>query len=182
MCEKSVVKKCLFLSTLFLFAFPNPLRGQALPAARGGSQLTAGGYFSTFSPDYGTNELLGVGVYADFNVGRHLSAEGEARFLRFNQKLDVHEDNYLIGPRYRWRFGRLQPYAKILFGNGQFNFPYNYAHGGYFMFAPGGGLDITLPHHFVWRAVDYEYQHWSSFQGSSLSPNGFSFGIAYRIF
>jgi hypothetical protein len=177
-----VVKKCLVLTTLFLFSFPHLVHGQATPAGRGGSQLTAGGYFSSFSPDYGTNELLGVGVYSDLNVGAHLSAEGEARFLRFNQKLDVHEDNYLIGPRYRWHYGRFQPYAKFLIGNGQFNFPYGYAHGGYLMIAFGGGLDVNLHHHLVWRAVDYEYQHWSSFQGSSLSPNGFSFGIAYRIF
>jgi hypothetical protein len=178
-----VVKKCLFLATtLFFFAFPNPVHGQAQSAARGGSQLIGGGYFSAFSPDYGTNELLGAGLYADFNVGSHLGAEGEARFLRLNQAFDVHEDNYLVGPRYRWRFHRYQPYVKFLIGNGQFNFPDNFAHGGYLMFAYGGGLDVTLRHHLIWRAVDYEYQHWSSFQGSSLSPNGFSFGIAYRIF
>jgi Outer membrane protein beta-barrel domain len=180
-----VLKKHLLftpLITLFLFPFPTLLHGQALPAARGGSHLVAGGYFSTFRPDYGTNWLSGIGAYADLNVGAHLSVEAEARFLRFNQVVDVHEDNYLVGPRYRWHYGRFQPYAKFLLGNGQFNFPFNYAHGGYFMFAPGGGLDITLKHHFVVRAIDYEYQHWSSFQGSSLSPNGFSFGIGYRVF
>jgi Outer membrane protein beta-barrel domain len=177
-----VVKKSLFLLTLFVFTFPSLLHGQVQAAGRGGSQLTAGGYFSFFSPDYGSNELLGLGIYSDFNVGSHLSAEAEARFLRFNQKLDVHEDNYLIGPRYRWHYGRLQPYAKFMIGNGQFNFPFSFAHGGYLMIAPGGGLDVNLHHHLILRAVDYEYQHWSSFQGSSLSPNGFSFGLAYRIF
>jgi Outer membrane protein beta-barrel domain len=158
------------------------IHGQALPAARGGSHLVAGGFFSAFKPDYGSNELLGIGFYADFNVGAHLSAEGEGRFLRFNQTLDVHEDNYLIGPRYRFHYRRFQPYVKFLLGNGQFNFPDSYAHGGYFVIAPGAGLDFPLKHRFVLRAVDYEYQHWSGFQGSSLTPNGFSFGIGYRVF
>lgn len=177
-----MLKKCFFLAPLLIFSFPLLLQGQVGPAGRGGSQLVAGGFFSAFSPDYGPNELYGVGLYADLNVGAHLSAEAEGRFLRFNQDLDVHEDNYLIGPRYRFHWHRMQPYVKFLLGNGQFNFPFSYAHGGYFMYAPGGGLDIPLRHHFIWRAVDYEYQHWSSFQGSSLSPNGFSTGIAYRIF
>lgn len=158
------------------------MHAQALPAARGGSQLLAGGFFSDFRPDYGGNQLLGVGFYADFNVGSHLSAEAEGRFLRFNQVLDVHEDTYLAGPRYRFHYRRLQPYVKILFGNGQFNFPDNFAHGGYFVFAPGGGLDMDLHHRLRWRIVDYEYQHWGGFQGGTLTPSGFSFGIAYRIF
>jgi hypothetical protein len=180
-----LVKKHFLLAGLlisFMCCFPNFLYGQVGPAGRGGSHLYAGGMFSTFSPDYGSNRLLGIGFYADFNVGSHLSAEAEGRFLRFNQVLDVHEDNYLIGPRYRWHYHRLQPYAKFLLGNGQFNFPLNFAHGGYFMIAPGGGIDVTLKHHFMLRAIDYEYQHWSNFQGSSLTPNGFSFGIAYRVF
>jgi hypothetical protein len=170
------------LLTIFAFCVSTPLHGQALPAATGGSQLVAGGFFSAFRPDYGSNWLLGLGAYGDFNVGRHFGAEAEVRFLRFNQQFDVHEDNYLIGPRYRWHIHRYQPYAKFLLGNGQFNFPDSLAHGGYFMIAPGGGLDIVLKHHFVLRAVDYEYQHWSGFQGSSLNPNGLSFGIGYRIF
>lgn len=178
-------KKHFFFAVPLAFllcSFPNPLNGQVEAAGRGGSHLVAGGSFSTFHPDYGNNWLNGIGVYADLNVGSHLSVEGEARFLRFNQQLNVHEDNYLIGPRYRLHYHRFQPYAKFLLGNGQFNFPLNLAHGGYFVIAPGGGLDITLKHHFVLRAIDYEYQHWSGFQGSSLTPNGFTFGIGYRIF
>ena len=177
-----MLKRYFLLSGMLMFSLASFLHGQAIPAGRGGSHLTAGGFFSAFSPDYGPNELLGIGFYADFNLGAHLSAEAEGRFLRFNQTINVHEDNYLIGPRYRFHWHRTQPYVKFLLGNGQFNFPYNFAHGGYFMIAPGGGLDINLKHHLVWRPIDYEYQHWSSFQGSSLSPNGFSTGIAYRIF
>ncbi len=51
---------------------------------------------------------------------------------------------------------------------------------GYLILAPGGGLDIHV-HRFTMRAIDYEYQHWTNFQNSTLSPDGFSSGIAYRI-
>ncbi len=177
-----MLKKYLLLSSLLMLLFPSLLRGQVEAAGRGGSHLNAGGFFSAFRPDYGSNELLGIGFYADFNVASHLSAEAEGRFLRFNQSVDVHEDTYLIGPRYRFHWHHTQPYVKFLLGNGQFNFPDNFAHGGYLVLAPGGGVDINLGHHWVWRPIDYEYQHWSGFQSSSLSPNGFSTGIAYRIF
>lgn len=176
-----MLKKAAFFASFFFLSFSPLLHSQALPAGRGGSHLAAGGIFSEFAPDYGTNQLLGLGFYVDLNVGSHLSAEAEGRFLRFNQKLDVHEDNYLIGPRYRFHVFHTQPYVKFLLGNGQFNFPDNFAHGGYFMWVPGGGLDVPFHHRFLAR-VDYEYQRWNSFEGSSLAPHGFSFGLAYRIF
>jgi hypothetical protein len=56
-----------------------------------------------------------------------------------------------------------------MIGNGQFNFPFSYGHGGYLLVAPGGGLDIHF-HRFTISAVDYEYQHWYNFQNSSLTP------------
>lgn len=175
-------KKAAFFATLlFGFSLSPRLHAQALPAARTGSHLTVGGMFSVFSPDYGSNQLMGLGVYTDFNVSHHWGAEGEVRFLRLNQLYDVHEDNYLIGPRYRFHIWRVDPYVKIMFGNGQFNFPFSVAHGGYAMWAPGGGVDLRLNRRFTARA-DYEYQHWNGFQDSSLTPHGVSFGLAYQIF
>ncbi len=157
------------------------LHAQVTPAGRGGAHLVGGGFFSEFSPDYGPNDLLGVGALLDFNLRGHLGVEGEARFLRFNQIYDVHEDTYELGPRFRWRFGRWEPYGKFMIANGQFNFPFSYGHGGYLCSRLAGGWTFTY-HRFTIRAIDYEYQHWFSFQNSSLSPNGFSSGIAYRIF
>ena len=175
-----MIKRYLLAGLLFLSMSPL-LHAQVVAAGHGGAHLFGGGYFSDFSPDYGSNRLIGVGALLDFNLHGHLGVEGEARFLRFNQTYDVHEDTYEIGPRYRWRFGRWEPYAKVMIGNGQFNFPFSYGHGGYLLVAPGAGLDIHL-HRFTVRAIDYEYQHWFNFQNSSLTPNGFSSGIAYRIF
>lgn len=157
------------------------MHAQAVPAALGAAHLVAGGFASSYSPDYGSNRLIGIGGFLDFNLRGHLGVEGEMRFLRFNQAYDVHEDNYNIGPRYRWRFHRWEPYGKFMIGDGQFNFPFSYGHGGYLLIAPGAGLDIHF-NRFTVRAIDYEYQHWYNFQNSSLSPDGFSSGIAYRIF
>jgi Outer membrane protein beta-barrel domain len=175
-----MIKRYL-LAGLLSLSMSTLLHAQVIAAGQGGAHLVGGGFVSAFDPDYGPNHLLGVGVLLDFNLHGHLGAEGEMRFLRFNQTYDVHEDNYELGPRYRWRFGRWEPYGKFMIGNGQFNFPFSYGHGGYLFFAPGGGLDVHY-HRFTIRAIDYEYQHWVSFQNSSLTPNGFSSGIAYRIF
>lgn len=177
-----IAKFSWIAAILSLASSPHSIHAQVVAAARGGSSLQAGGSFSIFNPDYGSNWLYGFGAYVDLNVGSHWGAEGEVRYLRFNQTYNVYEDNYLLGLRYRWHFNRMQPYVKFLAGNGQFNFPFSLAHGGFFMLAPGGGLDFHLNHRFTLRALDYEYQHWGNFSGSSLSPNGFSSGISYRFF
>jgi hypothetical protein len=169
------------LALLFSFSSSALLQAQVIAAGRGGAHLFGGGFFSVYSPDYGPNQLLGIGGFLDFNLRGHLGAEGEIRFLRFNQTYSVHEDNYNIGPTYRWRIRRWEPYGKFMIGDGQFNFPFSFGHGGYLLIAPGAGLDIHF-HRFTVRAIDYEYQHWYNFQNSSLTPNGFSSGIAYRIF
>lgn len=175
-----MIKRSLLLS-LLSFSMTAFLHGQVIAAATGGAHLVGGGYLSAFSPDYGPNELYGLGAFLDFNLRGHLGLEGEMRFLRLSQTYSVHEDNYELGPRFRWRFGRWEPYGKFMVGNGQFNFPFSYGHGGYLMLVPGAGLDVHY-HRFIIRAIDYQYQHWTNFQNSTLSPDGFSSGIAYRIF
>ena len=173
------------LASLFLLLFSvsmcDRLQAQVVAPGRGGAHVVVGGFFSDFTPDYGPTDIQGLGGFVDLNLHGHLGAEGEMRFLRFHQTYDVHEDNYNIGPRYRWRYHRYEPYGKFMIGNGQFNFPFSYGHGGYLLISPGGGLDIHF-HRFTIRAIDLEYQHWFNFQNSSLTPYGFSSGIGYRVF
>jgi opacity protein-like surface antigen len=170
------------------------LLGQAAPAVRSGlPPLTAGGYYSNFHSDFTPNRLGGAGVYVDWDLFRQLGrvgrlgVEGEARWLRFNQQEGSYEDNYLVGPRLSRRYGKLVPYAKFLMGAGELEFNSNLGHGGYFALVPGGGLDYRLTHRITLRAIDYEYQFWPSALGGGLpshglNPNGFSFGVGYRIF
>ncbi len=180
-----MIKRSLLASLLLLLLSLSSsprLQAQVVAAGHGGAHLVGGGFFSAFSPDYGPNHLFGLGGFVDFNLRGHLGVEGEMRFLRFNQTYSVHEDNYNIGPRYRWRIHRWEPYGKFMIGNGQFNFPFSYGHGGYLLIAPGVGLDVHFNSRFTVRAIEYEYQHWYNFQNSSLSPDGFSTGVSYRIF
>jgi Outer membrane protein beta-barrel domain len=169
-----------YLVSLLLFSFTAALHGQVIAAGRGGAHIVGGAFVSSYNPDYGPNRLNGIGGYLDLNLRGHLGVEGELRFLRWNQTYDIHEDNYELGPRYRIRWGHWEPYGKFLVGNGQFNFPFSYGHGGYLMLVPGAGVDYHY-HRFTLRG-DYEYQHWTNFQHSTLSPDGFSLGIGYRIF
>jgi opacity protein-like surface antigen len=181
------------ISAAVLALLPAGALAQASPAVRVPPALTAGGFYSNFTPDYTPNRLGGLGVYVDLNLnGRlglsgRLGVEGEARWLRFGQQLGSHEDNYLVGPRYSRRFGKFVPYAKFLMGAGELEFPSNEGHGGYFAYVPGGGLDYRLMHRLTVRVVDYEFQRWPSALGGGLpshglTPNGFSAGVGYRIF
>jgi opacity protein-like surface antigen len=185
--EMALIHKIMAAAALALL--PAIAAAQASPAIRIPPALTAGGYYSNFSPDYTPNRLGGMGIYVDLNLFLHgkLGVEGEARWLRFNQQQGSYQDNYLVGPRYSRRYGKFVPYVKFMMGAGEFEFPSNQGHGGYFAYAPGGGLDYRLTRHFTIRAIDYEYQIWPSAPGGGLptngmSPNGFSAGLGYKIF
>src|ERR1700677_4985744 len=98
-----MIKRYLLASLLSL-SFSTALHGQVVAAGRGGAHVVAGGFFAAYSADYGPNHLFGLGGFVDLNLHGHLGVEGEMRFLRFNQVYDVHQDNYELGPRYRWSF------------------------------------------------------------------------------
>ncbi len=171
-----------------LLLFPALGKAQAREAGVGGHQsLYVGGFGSYFAPDYGYRHLYGLGAFVDYNLTPKLGAEAEVRFLRFHQLADIHEDNYLIGPKYNfYKRHRITAYGKGLFGIGEFNYPDNEAHGGYGIVALGGGADYRF--HGRWSVRgDYEYQIWPGFvdegpHSSALTPDGVSVGLLYRIF
>jgi len=164
---------------------------QVLPEATAGSApLSVGGYFSYYNAGYASNKLTGLGAYIDWSpwMSGNVGIEGEGRWLVYGGSHGLSEYQYLAGPRYRFYLSdRYQPYAKMLVGAGELNFPYGLAHGSYFALAPGGGIDVVLNQHWKIRA-DYEYQFWPNSIGipgistSSAKPNGVSVGFAYRLF
>lgn len=167
---------------------PGDAQAQVAAASVGGRpSLYAGGFYSNFNSDFQNPRIQGLGLFVDWNTFGHLGVEGEARFLRLDQINGFHSDHYLAGPRYSLRYGNLRPYAKFLIGGGELTFPSGLGHGGYFAMAPGIGVDYRLTRRFSARA-DYEYQIWPSAPGlpgapsNGLTPNGYSFGVAYRIF
>ena len=181
---------------LFFLLVPtaNLACAQATPSGYGRTfSLTAGGMGSVFQPDYKGNSvpaassdpLFGPGAYVDVYFSRWIGVEAEGRWLRFNQYADIHQDNYLLGywlPIRKISFGGFTPYAKVLAGYGTMNFEYNDAHGRFTDIAYGGGLDYQHgTSRFILRPVDFEYQQWPDWLGTTLHPWGFSAGIGYRI-
>jgi hypothetical protein len=129
---------------------------------------------------------------ADIDFTRHFGAEAEFHFAKDSSGSGQYEKTYEIGGRYFRTYGRFVPYAKVLWGRGVYNFtqPYVGSNGSlnflpvanlaYNLVAAGAGADYKLQRHFYVRG-DWEYQRWFSFQGSSLSPNLITVGLAYHF-
>lgn len=168
---------------------------QVVPSAnRSQLSFVIGGMGSVFQPDYAgggiaqasPKRLVGIGTYADLKLTRWVQIEGEARLLRFNQFANIYQDNYLIGPRVPIHtYGRITPYAKVLFGFSNMNFEYNVTKCRCSDIAYGGGADINLTNRISFRAIDFEYQqypNWYVNQTSQLHPYGVSVGFGYKVF
>jgi opacity protein-like surface antigen len=160
-----------------------PAHSQVVPEGdAGGLILSAGAMGSGFNVQYGDRKMLGVTGFVDADTVRRLGIEAEGHWLEYHQTANVHAETYSIGGRYHFELGRFQPYAKGLIGLGEFNFPYNLAHGSYLVVTAGGGLDYRLSHRIYIRAADFEYQDWPQFTFGSMSSVGLSAGIRVRIF
>jgi hypothetical protein len=157
------------------------VHAQALPAGSRVGDLKIGGGFSTANSDYG-DRYNGGAAYFDFDFRPHLGVEGEFHFVK--DSTDLYEKTYEVGGRYYRTYNRWAPYAKGMYGRGVFNFP-PYADGfrpnfAYNLIAGGIGVDYRAKSWLYVRA-DWEYQHWFSFEDSSLSPSILTIGAAYRF-
>ena len=167
-----------------LMCFGLMLRGQAVYTANGpGSFVSLGVTISGYESEYGDTLLGGGSVFLDANVYRRIGVEAEGRSSRLHSNDDLRESTYLVGPRFSGLGRTWQPYAKLLIGRGEFNFPFNYAHGSYLVAAPGLGLDWRLPNHrVIIRLVDFEYQDWPKFSYGSIHPYGAGAGLSVCLF
>ena len=183
--------KHLFVFLSFFAVFCAAARAQVVPAAtRPGPSIYAGGTASAFRPypdasavlpGYPDKTSLGIGGYVDLNAPRWWGIEGEGRWLLFHEFAQIHEDTYLVGPRFILPWGRFKFYGKGLYGQGVFDFPYGSAHEFSPVMAVGGGVDYRLSHKLSVRLFDAEYQKWWSFQHQGISPVGASIGVAYHL-
>jgi len=160
------------------------LHAQAIAAANGpGSYVAVGATGSAYQSDYGQHQIVGGALFLDANLYRRIGIEAEARYLRIHSDEDISQASYLIGPKISTHTRNLRPYAKLLIGRGQFNFPFNYAEGSYFVVAPGAGLDWRIGEGRISvRIIDIEYQDWLFFTFGSLHPYGASTGLSIRVF
>jgi hypothetical protein len=126
----------------------------------------------------------------DVRLKRWLQLEAEGRWLRFNQYENIHQDNYLVGPRLPvYHFWKSTVYGKVLVGFSEMNFgstnlgsSFGNEHGRYTDIAFGGGMDVKLTRKLSLRVPDVEYQYWPTWNNSTLSPYGVSVGVGYKIF
>ncbi|MGA9063104.1 MAG: hypothetical protein WB341_15755 [Terracidiphilus sp.] len=162
---------------------PGKARAQVVSAGdQGGLRLSAGAMGSGYSLQYGQRKMLGVSGFIDVDTKRRLGIEAEGRWLEYRQTANAHAETYSVGGRYHFDLGRFQPYAKGLAGFGDFNFPYNYAHGRYLVVTAGGGVDFHWTYRITVRAADFEYQDWPQFTYGNMTSVGVSAGFRVRVF
>lgn len=159
------------------------LHAQASPTASRVIDLKIGGGYTSAASDYGARMTGGMG-YFDLDVTAHLGVEGEFHFITQGSN-QIYEKTYEVGGRYFRTYGKLVPYAKVLYGRGVFNYP-AYVVGGlhpnlaYNMFAGGAGVDYkVLPYLYI--RGDVEFQRWMSFPPSGLTPTLLTVGAAYHF-
>lgn len=169
------------LTALFA-ATPRHAGAQAAESGNmGAARLSVGASASGFTLGYGDRRMLAVTGWVDGDTIRRFGVEGEGRWLDFHQTAQVHAETYLGGVRYHFNIGRMQPYAKALAGFGNFNFPYNFATGRYFVVEGGGGLDYKLSRRWIVR-TELEYQDWPQFTYGNMNSYGVNVGLRFRIF
>ena len=194
-----------FFATMLLLAASSIVMAQSSPSGFGADRgFWAGAEFSDFNPDYScgnsnfpfrcANDLLGLGIAAEYHFGGRLAATGEGRWLPWNGAGGQSESSYLFGPAYKiWSHNEFFISGKFLAGIGHISVPQ--LSGSYFAYSPGADLTYnSSPRMSLF--LDYEYQRWPSFSGEptvsnsgqvilhnhGLSPNGFSVGAKYRFF
>lgn len=185
----NAIKKVFILGCMFAAAAV--VSAQIATSVNGGEgSLWAGGEYSVFNPDFGTENLNGVGASFDLNVTPRIGAIGEARWLRWHNSNDGGEtqSDYLVGGKYRfYRWNRFDFDAKFLIGGVWIKFPDDVGTGSYFAYAPGAFVDYHLRPR--WRIRGgYEFQILPSapnIPGSpsnGMTPRGFSIGVEYSVF
>jgi hypothetical protein len=179
------------LLAIFLAGFAaGRLHAQATPTASTPGALQIGAMFNIAAPDYRPEKFYGYGFYTTFDFKYHVGIEGEFHQINDSNSAEgIYERTYEIGPRYVLHHDRFNPYAKIMYGRGVFNYPSMLDETGhlsptatlaYNIGAIGAGLDYRVVPAMNVR-VDYEYQAWFSFPPNGLTPMILSLGVAYHF-
>lgn len=162
--------------------------GQSLPTATRLADTQIGGMFlfakstnSQVIPSTGLT-LPGYGIYGVFDKREHLGIEGGFRQVNDMGGSQIYERTYEVGPRYVLHYDRyiFNPYGKLLYGRGVYNYPHAVANLAYNMYTVGAGADVRLSYSFNVR-VDYEYQTWMGFPRGDIHPGILGVGVAYHF-
>jgi hypothetical protein len=177
--KRQIVKgwiACVFGLSVFAHSQASPTATRS-----GGGRLQIGIGGSAIRNDLNLRHSDTFDVYGTLDLTTHIGIEGDIR-LNVISPDNRGMNNYLLGPRYVFHYGRFQPYVKVLGGIGTVT----YETGGKNDFtsrhpavAIGGGLDTRITRHINVRLPDVEYQFWPTFSNTGLNPLVVSAGVAY---
>lgn len=156
---------------------------QAVPTATRLGDVQVGGGYTGANSDYTTNIIRGFAFYGDVDFVPRLGMEFDFHQLNDPQPTKVYERSYEVGGRFVLHHGDvINPYVKVLYGRGVFNFPKDSGNLAYNMVVGGGGIDFRVKRWLNVRA-DYEYQRWLSGPAldQGLNPQLVTIGVAYHV-
>ena len=165
------------------------LRAQGLPARTRAAELTAFGMYTILAPDYGAQQNFGITTGGDFTkIFTNTALSLEFRFKNTDGST-VGEQTLSVGPRFDYRWPRLQLYADLLVGAGEIKFANKNTRGsngtgfnGSVVYTYGIGVDYNLTSQWAMR-FDGQSEHWDLQEKPKvlLFPRAFSMGIVYRL-
>lgn len=168
------------LTLLFLLGGAPTLLGQASATASRAADVQIGVTYNLAKPGYVQQTFQGVGAYADIDLNLHLGVEAEFHQANSTNGDQSYQRTYEFGARYFRTYGPFVPYAKALYGRGDYIYPTGQTGVSYNFFAAGIGADCKLGMYLHLRA-EYEFQKWTTFQNGGLTPQLFTLGIAYHF-
>ncbi len=168
------------LALLFLLGGAASLLGQSRPTASREADAQIGVGYTLARPGYVQQTFQGIAAYADFDWNRHLGVEGEFHQANSTNGDQSYQRTYEVGGRYFRDCGLLVPYAKAMYGRGDYIYPTGQTGVSYNFFAAGAGADFKLGMYLRIRG-EYEFQKWSTFQNGGLTPQLFTIGVAYHF-
>jgi hypothetical protein len=180
--SKRALRKLSAIVLSTCFGISGLAHAQALSTASRTGDLQVGLDYGVARSDYTAYHLKGIGFYSSFDFSKHYGVEVDFHQLD-KSSIKLYERTYEVGGRYiPKQYGPLTPYAKVMYGRGVLNFPYDQGNVAYNMFVGGGGVEYAVKPWLKVRA-DVEYQDWLSGPGlmHGLTPLLGTIGVAYRF-
>jgi len=168
------------LAIALLLGGASILHAQATSTASRAGDLQLGLGYSSAKPGYGQQSFQGITAFVDFSRHSQLGFEAEYHQLSSTNNNQSFQRTYEVGGRYFCTYGPLIPYIKAMIGRGDFNYPFGQTDLAYTLYAGAAGLDFVVSPSLRLR-MDYEVQSWSNFPNESLTPQIFTFAVAYHF-
>jgi len=169
-----------WLAVAVLLGSSSLLRAQATATAARAGDLQIGVGYTIAKSGYEQQNFQGFTAYADFDLRSHLGLEAEVHQVSSTSSDRSYQRTYLLGGRTFRAYGPLVPYVKVMFGRGDFNYPFGYTDLAYNLFAGGIGADYRIRPSLSLRG-EYELQSWSGFSNAGLTPQLVTLGLAYHF-